>query len=72
MTEVGQHPFITLLAYSEVEEILGSIGNFKVRVRKKARYVDTSKCVGCGECSKNCPVKYIPQVKENGNGPEKD
>jgi heterodisulfide reductase subunit A len=57
MTEVGQHPFITLLAYSEVEEVSGSVGNFKVRVRKKARYVDEEKCTGCGVCEEKCPWK---------------
>ncbi len=55
MTEVGQHPFITLLAYSEIKEVLGSIGSFKAKIRKKARYVDAIKCVGCGECEKKCP-----------------
>jgi len=55
MTEVGQHPFITLLAYSEVEEVLGSIGKFKAKIRKKARYVDVIKCVGCRECESKCP-----------------
>jgi len=57
MTEVGQHPFIELLAYSEVEEVSGSVGNFKVKVRKKARYVDESKCIGCGVCEQKCPWK---------------
>jgi len=57
MTEVGQHPFITLLAYSEVEEVLGSVGNFKVRVKKKARYIDEEKCTGCGVCEEKCPWK---------------
>jgi len=57
MTEVGQHPFITLLAYSEIEEVAGSVGNFKVRVRKKARYVDEEKCTGCGVCEEKCPWK---------------
>jgi heterodisulfide reductase subunit A len=44
MADVGRHPFIELLAYSEVEEVSGSIGNFKVRVKKKARHIDVSKC----------------------------
>jgi heterodisulfide reductase subunit A len=57
MTEVGQHPFIEVLAYSEVEEVSGSIGQFRVKVRKKARYVDESKCVGCGVCVEKCPWK---------------
>jgi len=57
MTEVGQHPFITLLAYSEVEEVAGSVGNFKIRVKRKARYVDEEKCTGCGVCEEKCPWK---------------
>jgi heterodisulfide reductase subunit A len=57
MTEVGHHPGIELFAYSEVEEVSGSVGNFKVKVRKKARYVDESKCVGCGVCEEKCPWK---------------
>jgi len=57
MTEVGQHPFISLLAYSEVEEVSGSVGNFKVKIRKKARFVDESKCIGCSVCEQKCPWK---------------
>jgi len=57
MADVGRHPFIELLAYSEVEEVSGSIGNFKVRVRKKARHIDESKCIGCGVCEEKCPWK---------------
>lgn len=68
MTEVGQHPFIELLTYSEILEVSGSVGNFKVKIRKKPRYVDVSKCTGCSECMRNCPVRYIPQVQRGGNG----
>ncbi|MGQ9546873.1 MAG: 4Fe-4S binding protein [Dehalococcoidia bacterium] len=57
MADVGHHPFIELFTYSEVEEVSGSIGNFKVKIRKKARYVDVSKCVGCGVCEEKCPWK---------------
>ncbi|MFC1956697.1 FAD-dependent oxidoreductase [Chloroflexota bacterium] len=56
MTEVGQHKFIDLLAYSEVEEVSGFIGNFRVKIRKKARFVDEAKCNGCGVCEQGCPV----------------
>ena len=63
MTLVGQHPYIELLTYSEVEEVSGFIGNFKVKIRKKARYIDADKCTGCNECCNNCPVRYIPQVE---------
>jgi len=57
MSDVGHHPFIELLAYSEVEEVSGSIGNFKIKVRKKARHIDESKCIGCNVCEEKCPWK---------------
>ena len=69
LSAVGQHSYIELLTYSEVEEVSGYVGNFKAKIRKKARYVDMDKCTGCGECFMNCPVRYIPQVnRRNGNG----
>ena len=67
MSDVGHHPFIELLTYSEVEEVSGSIGNFRVKIRKKARYVDASKCVGCGDCEEKCPWK-VPSEYEVGMG----
>jgi heterodisulfide reductase subunit A len=57
MVEVYQHPKIKLLTYSEVEKVEGFIGNFKVTIRKKARYVDDTKCTGCGDCMQKCPIK---------------
>ena len=48
MVDVAQHPNITLYAYSEVEEVSGFVGNFTVRIRKKATHVDWSLCTGCG------------------------
>ncbi|MFC2022920.1 4Fe-4S binding protein [Chloroflexota bacterium] len=57
MTLVGSHPYIDLMTYSEVEEISGYIGNFTVKIRKKARYVDAAKCTGCGICQTKCPFK---------------
>ena len=59
MVEVGQHPKIKLMTYSEVESVEGYIGNFKVKVRRKARYVDMAKCTGCGNCWNFCPQKKI-------------
>ena len=61
MVSVGHRKDITLLTYSEVENVSGYIGNFKIRVRKKARYVDTEKCTGCGQCWSNCPATRIPE-----------
>jgi heterodisulfide reductase subunit A2 len=57
MVAVGQEPNIELLSYSEVEDVSGFIGNFKVKVRHKARYVEAN-CTGCGECEKVCPVDF--------------
>lgn len=56
MTTVGQHPYIQLMSYSEVEDVSGYVGNFKVKIRRKARYVREDKCTGCSECTKVCPV----------------
>jgi len=60
MVSVGRHPNITLLTYSEVEEVTGFVGNFDVRVRKKARYINEDTCTGCGTCVEKCPFKKIP------------
>jgi heterodisulfide reductase subunit A len=68
MVEVAQHPRIKLLAYSEVESVEGYIGNFQVRIRRKARSVDEAKCNGCGECQKECPNKKIPSEFDQGLG----
>jgi heterodisulfide reductase subunit A len=61
MVEVGQNRNITLLTYSEVEEVSGYVGNFKVKIRRKAAYVDWEKCTGCGICSEKCPKKIPSQ-----------
>ena len=57
MVEVYQHPKIKLMTYSEVEKVEGFIGNFKVTIRKKARFVDDTLCSGCGDCAIKCPIK---------------
>jgi heterodisulfide reductase subunit A2 len=63
MSEVGKHPNIELLTWSEVEEISGFIGNFKAKIRKKARFVDIDKCNGCGACWENCPTTITPSER---------
>jgi len=46
-----------LLTYSEVEEVNGYIGNYRVKIRNKPRYVDEHKCTGCGECASACRLR---------------
>jgi heterodisulfide reductase subunit A2 len=60
MVEVAQHPNITLYTYAELEAVDGFIGNFKVKIRKKAKSIDEKACTGCGICSQKCPIKKIP------------
>jgi heterodisulfide reductase subunit A len=55
MSQVGSNKYINLMTYSEVEEISGQAGDFKVKIRKKARFIDESKCTGCGTCQEKCP-----------------
>ena len=68
MVEVAQHPNIKLHTYSEVEAVDGFVGNFKVTIRKKARYVDIAKCTGCGQCWNACPSKKNPSDFDYGMG----
>jgi len=53
----GRHPNIQLLTYSELEEVEGAAGNFRVKILKQPRYVDEIKCTGCGLCAQHCPVE---------------
>jgi len=70
MSELGSHPYVELLTYSEVEEVSGYVGSFKARIRKKARYVDEEKCTGCGVCQEKCPWKVTSEF-EMGLGQRK-
>jgi heterodisulfide reductase subunit A len=63
MVQVGKHPNIKLMPSSEVEEVKGYIGNFKVMIRHKATYVDRNKCTGCGLCWESCPARKIPATR---------
>jgi len=64
MVSVGRHENITLLSYSEVESVTGYVGNYQVQVRRKPRYVDESKCTGCGNCAEVCPIEIVNNFDE--------
>jgi len=65
LQKVLDNPNIKVLSYAEIESVTGSIGNFRVHVFKRARYVDEAKCTNCGECETVCPVD-VPKKFEMG------
>ncbi len=60
MVDAAQNENINIISYAEVESVKGFVGNFHVAIRKKARFVDESKCTGCGLCTEKCPQKKVP------------
>ncbi len=60
MVDCAQNEKIKIYSYSEIEAVSGFVGNFSVKIRRKARYVDETKCTGCGLCTEKCPVKKVP------------
>lgn len=71
MVEVSRNPNIELMTYHEVQEVSGKAGNFKVKVLKKPRYVDESKCKGCGDCASKCPKIEVPRLFDMNLGKRK-
>lgn len=65
MVDVARRPNVKLYTYSEVINVDGYVGNFKVRILKKPRYVDVDACNACGECAKVCPVE-VPNEFDEG------
>ncbi|MDI6785684.1 MAG: CoB--CoM heterodisulfide reductase iron-sulfur subunit A family protein [bacterium] len=64
LVECGRHLNVKNITYSEIIGFEGTPGNFKVKIRKKPRYVDLEKCVGCGICAQKCPVKVDDNYNE--------
>jgi len=65
LVECARHPNVEVLTLTEVEEVSGKPGNFSVRLRKKPRYVDQTKCTACGDCVKACPVRVPNEWNKN-------
>ncbi len=64
MIDCSHHHNVQLLTYSEVKKVEGSPGNFVVTVLRKPRYVDETKCTGCGICADHCPVEVPNEFDE--------
>ena len=64
LVECGRHLNIEIITYANIESVEGSAGNFKVKVKKRARSIDLDRCIGCGLCVENCPVTNQAYPKE--------
>ena len=71
MVAASQHPNIELRVYSEVVEVNGYVGNFDIKIKKKASSVDNKKCIGCGVCTQKCPSKRAQSEFDEKIAPRK-
>jgi heterodisulfide reductase subunit A len=60
----GRHANIHLITNAEIKNLEGEAGNFKVTIKRKARYVKADKCTGCGVCARECPIEAIDKYDE--------
>jgi len=67
LNDVRQQSNIKIHTYSEVKDITGYIGNFKIKIEKKPRYVNEDSCNGCGACMRVCPIS-VPDEWQLGMG----
>jgi len=70
MVSVGQHRNIELISFADVVDVSGFVGNFKVKVQKRPRYVDEDACTGCGACWAACPSVTTPRRRIVRLGPK--
>jgi heterodisulfide reductase subunit A len=70
MVDAARHPKLDVRTYTQVERVEGYVGNFKVLLREKSRYVRKDRCNGCGECTKVCPIE-VPNPFEMNLAPRK-
>jgi heterodisulfide reductase subunit A-like polyferredoxin len=65
LVETGRHQNIELVIYADVESVKGHPGNFRVKVKKKARSIKTDRCTGCRSCVDNCPVSCVSDLPKS-------
>ncbi|MEJ2271155.1 MAG: hydrogenase iron-sulfur subunit [Candidatus Bathyarchaeota archaeon] len=65
MVDVSRHQNIEIISYADLLSVEGFVGNFKVKIRKNPRYVNSEDCTGCGECRDACPIEYPNEWDEN-------
>jgi heterodisulfide reductase subunit A len=61
MVAVSDHDHIDLITNAEVDQVSGIPGAYKVKVRKKARFVDVDACVACNACTAICPISVLSE-----------
>jgi len=66
MARVANHPLITVYTSSEVTTVSGHVGSFRIGVTTRPRFIEASRCTGCGECVAVCPVRDIPCEFDQG------
>jgi heterodisulfide reductase subunit A-like polyferredoxin len=65
LVSTGRHANIEILTDTDVLGVDGEVGNFSVSLYRRPRYIDTTKCIGCGDCAEVCPVS-LPDLYEEG------
>lgn len=70
MVDAARHPRVEIISYADVDKVDGYIGNFRVEITKKPRYVLEDRCNGCGECAQVCPIE-VPNDFEIDLAPRK-
>src|SRR4030042_1348216 len=65
MVDAGRHPNIEIISYADLINVSGYVGNFKVKIKKKPRYVIRKNCTGCGECKEACPIEFPNEWDSN-------
>ena len=64
LVETGRHQNIDLSINCEIQDVIGEVGNFTIKVLKKTLHINPEKCTGCGVCGRECPIEAIDFFNE--------